>query len=368
MTESETADGSASFEDDSVDRSDNRGSSRRLVFGVVLAGGTMILTLALLEVAVRVMNPPIQVGPAIVTFSDVLGFENKRNLLCTRRSAEYDTTIQTNSMGMRGAEIPVTKRDGVTRILCVGDSYTFGRGVENEETYVRQLEIGLNDAYETGSFEVLNGGVVGWGTGNELLYLRERGMTLRPDIVLLQIYTNDFADNMRSTLFSLDDSGHLHRGRAYAGLKTITGLFNSIPGKSLLENAYLFNYARTFLNISVRPGGKDESEMSIDELNREKERSGKLTAKLLEAFVTFTHSRHVALVVVTVDLSPEQASVVVPILDKANVPTLHLDSMRSDHPEMYFRYDMHWNRDGHRAVANRLRDLVTEVMAGGQAE
>lgn len=353
----------ANATDSNVEQSDDAKVSsprRRWLFKLILVGGTTLFTLVLLEVAVRIMNPPIQVGPALVRFSETLGFELKPNLDCRRRSSEYDTTIQTNSLGMRGPEVAMPKPDGVVRVLCIGDSFTFGRGVDHDETFVQLLEQQLNERNANASYELLNAGVVGWGTGNQLIYLQECGIDLAPDIVLLQMYKNDFDDNMRSTLFTLGNDGELQRGQAYEGLKTITTVFNAIPGKSLLENSYLFNYARTFLNISVRPGGRGEDELSKADQEKRKKQSHQLTAKLLRQFVQEVRKRDLTLVVMTIDMEPDQAKAVDDVLRSEKVPVLPLDRMKGVHSELYFKYDFHWNTNGHQHTAEEVARFLID--------
>ncbi len=359
MNDSELTKGPAARTAADVEAVRPRGA-RRGLFMVTAVSMTVVITLLCLEVVVRIMNPPIQVGPALVQFSETLGFELKPNLQCRRRSREYDTTICSNSMGMRGPEVGEEKGRRVVRILCIGDSFTFGRGVNDEESFVRLIERRLNAIPDGVRYEVLNGGVVGWGTGNELMFLRQRGLQLQPDMILLQLYANDFDDNMRSTLFTVDRDGRLHEGRAYSGLKTITGIFNALPGKSILENSYLFNYARTFLNISVRPGGGGNDEASEAAI-RERERAAEvLTSALLSAVVGVARDAGVPMVATTIDLSEKQRRVVSDVFAAASVPILSLDGMKKEHPELYFKYDFHWNRAGHAWAANQLAEFLLE--------
>lgn len=55
-------------------------------------------------------------------------------------ACESRAGIFTNALGMRGRELPLTKRAGGFRIVMLGDSYTFGYGVGEEETSSALLE------------------------------------------------------------------------------------------------------------------------------------------------------------------------------------------------------------------------------------
>jgi hypothetical protein len=87
-------------------------------------------------------------------------------------------------------EIPYEKPAGVRRVLVLGDSFTFGQDVSDDETYCHQLERLLPGA------EVLNLGVHGYGHDQMLLYLQEEGAKYRPDVVLLGFLYDDMERNL----------------------------------------------------------------------------------------------------------------------------------------------------------------------------
>lgn len=94
-----------------------------------------------------------------------------------------------NSHGMRGEEIPIAKPAGTKRILVLGDSYAFGFGVGEADTIAAQLQLALRPASK--NLQVLNMGVPGYQTGQELRVLARDGMRFSPDIVVLVYYAND---------------------------------------------------------------------------------------------------------------------------------------------------------------------------------
>lgn len=105
--------------------------------------------------------------------------------------------IQTNSMGLRSAEIPATRVPGVRRVLALGDSFTFGDAVEQEEAWPHELEKRLNEGQSTYRYEVINAGVSGYGTGQQLLLYRRLEGRLYPDLVMVGFsVVNDLLDNL----------------------------------------------------------------------------------------------------------------------------------------------------------------------------
>jgi lysophospholipase L1-like esterase len=96
---------------------------------------------------------------------------------------------QVNSHGWRDAETTWEKPAGVKRLVVLGDSFTFGVGVDAEQRYTEELE-----RLRPG-LEVLNLGMNAVGTDQELLYLEDHGLRYAPDLVVCAFFEgNDLAD------------------------------------------------------------------------------------------------------------------------------------------------------------------------------
>src|SRR5262245_31158015 len=93
-------------------------------------------------------------------------------------TARNGIPIQTNQFGMRDSTTIALKTDSRCRIAVLGDSYTFGLGVREEETYPKVLEklLKQSPAAARCQFEVLNFGVVGYSSHDESLVLRYRAI------------------------------------------------------------------------------------------------------------------------------------------------------------------------------------------------
>lgn len=104
--------------------------------------------------------------------------------------------IRTNSLGLRSAEIMQPKPAGVVRIVALGDSVTFGWGLRAEDAYPSQLAGLLATLRPDQRYEVINAGVSGYGTWQELRWLQTDGLALQPDIIVVQVHLNDAADNL----------------------------------------------------------------------------------------------------------------------------------------------------------------------------
>lgn len=108
--------------------------------------------------------------------------------LCPGRDDTYE--VNTNERGFRTAPFRTEKPAGVFRILCMGDSSTFGFQVDDEDAYPQRLGRMLEKAYP-GKFEVLNLGAPGYTTRQGIELLRQEALGFQPDLVTFAYGTND---------------------------------------------------------------------------------------------------------------------------------------------------------------------------------
>ena len=99
--------------------------------------------------------------------------------------------LVSNSLGYRSPEFDLQKPADTIRIVCFGDSSTFGIGARMEDSWPALLEEYLNARGEQ-RFQVINAGVPGYTSHQGLHHLRQEVDRLQPDIVFASYANNDF--------------------------------------------------------------------------------------------------------------------------------------------------------------------------------
>jgi len=142
-------------------------------------------------------------GMKFYRIDPVLGLFHKSDFTADYRGVKYST----NSLGARNEEIPYAREPGRRRLVVLGDSIVWGFGVPNGETLCDYLARALQ------ATDVVNLGVAGYGTGQELVLLQHEGFRYAPDDVLLvftlandveDTYFPDSAESYPANLFHLD--------------------------------------------------------------------------------------------------------------------------------------------------------------------
>src|SRR6185436_3052577 len=113
---------------------------------------------------------------------------------------EGEAYVRINSDGLRDREHAKIKPPNTLRVAVLGDSYAEALQVPIETSFCVMLEQKLRECQAGAGrdVEVINFGVSGYGTAQELITLRDHVWQYSPDIVLLAITTNnDISDNVR---------------------------------------------------------------------------------------------------------------------------------------------------------------------------
>ena len=149
----------------------------------------LLIGLIVTEGFLRILDLPLASQPALSQWrkpSDTLGWKLIPSL---RGKGNLGTNIKINSHGLRDIERSWDKPDGKFRILTLGDSFTYGDGVELNNTYAKLLENFLTaDGLD---IDVINAGVIGYNLYQSLIYFKTIGFKYDPDLIIYFFWIDD---------------------------------------------------------------------------------------------------------------------------------------------------------------------------------
>jgi hypothetical protein len=167
---------------------------KKVVFGLVYAA-VMFLSLALFgEVLLRVLPLGAYRSAPFRQYDPKVGLALMPNMHVIHHRGCIQGEVVTNQWGMRDRDRSLEKRPGEFRIAMMGDSAVEAVQVKPEEVVNRQMEKLLAEKGYS-NVEVLDFGVEGIGTTQELVMYQEKVRKFKPDLVLVMFSWNDVMNN-----------------------------------------------------------------------------------------------------------------------------------------------------------------------------
>ena len=175
----------------------NWSRKKRFFVKFILLLMSLVIGLTLTEIGLRLAN---------YSFPTFYSPDEFRGYVLTPRiegwyRKEGESYVRINSDGLRDAEHSKQKPANTLRIAIIGDSYAEALQVPLENAFWKQAETRLQNCSALGgkTVEVINFGVSGYGTAQELITLQKQVWDYSPDVVLLAFTTNnDVTDNIRA--------------------------------------------------------------------------------------------------------------------------------------------------------------------------
>jgi hypothetical protein len=187
--------------------------------------GAVVFSAAVVEFALRAFYAQhVNLFPRYATaarYGEFVVRQNVPNIRYWHTSVDGCWEFTINNRGFRDREdVGYEKPAGVFRILVLGDSQTLGFEVRQEYTFPAVLERYLTA--RGWSAQALNAGVAGFGTTEQLVFLREEGLRYQPDAVVLAFYQNDYDDNIKADLYRIEDARLvLNKSRHTPGVRAL---------------------------------------------------------------------------------------------------------------------------------------------------
>ncbi|HEY6085440.1 MAG TPA: GDSL-type esterase/lipase family protein [Nitrospira sp.] len=334
----------------------------------------LLLAGAMAEVVLRVFDHPLSKAhidyAAWYQPSDYYGHELVAGF---EGFGPLNQPVKINEEGFRDLPHANEKPAGVVRVLGLGDSFMFGWGVPEDETFLKQLERRL-DARIDRSVESINAGVPGWGLNQYYLFLKRRGLQWSPDIVVLAYFVDDLSGPIQESIPPATQYGRglqfkgsaLHYSRLFNFMKSLSHLVREKNRPARVgylhdldvrraEWSHRVNYLMTETAASET---QTYSVMLIDHLQRTQKIVRSANAGLVLMYVPdISQLHHPEAQLINRILSKSCRNLSIPFVDMTAVFEAHQD------PDRYYLWpkDPHTNSRGHAEMAAALEELICDT-------
>jgi hypothetical protein len=330
-------------------------SSFGLGTNLLVAGFTTLLMLGVLELLVRTFVPVRDVGPTFTVYDPIYEKRLQPNFHATRIAPEFRFEFNTNSLRMRDPEPRKPVTEG---IVFVGDSFTMGYGVQDDEAFPALVRAALEKRGIT--TPVLNTGLGNSGNGRWVKFFDHDAAQFRPRIVVFEVMENDFDRNLNEHLYELDANGQLRElpvGPPSVPRKAQM-LVDSIPG---LSYSHLIGLVRTALTQPLMPTGQAPTGQD------ESPTSDALTYALVRTSVEKARAMGARVLGLLVGLTGQRRAKIAAIFEERGLH--YFDGpLKKDAPNMFFKIDGHWNAAGHRRAAQLILPEIVGLLGEQRAK
>lgn len=267
-------------------------------------------------------------------------------------SGAFVEHVKINRFGLRDTEIR-DKSEYEKRIIVLGDSMTFGHGVNNAEAYPNQMEGIYNKNGRR--IDVINAGVRGYGTDQSYKLFVTQLRSLKPDLVIFAICMNDVFDNINLPLYTIKENTLIPVDPKKNWLYISGKINNSLP-EFLRERRlthFIFSRIANRDLFSVRPDleGKDlliwsikKARLQIDHLRRMGETDG---FKVMILAVPYRDN-----------IREAYSWLEIPGIWFVNA---HKDDVWTEQAEtLFFKNDYHFTKKGNELLARKVYEAIQQ--------
>jgi hypothetical protein len=326
----------------------------------------------------------------------VIGFIYKPLSKRYEKGREYNALYQISSVGLRDREYG-PKKDGVFRILLVGDSFSVSHGLSIEDSLSRQIEGALQhevlSSGKKGKIEVINASVGGYSPYNYWKAYHKWAPVFKPDAVLVGLSPDDYECSDETVRYLIENgetmgvstTGEIPKRSGKLSLKKIRKWLSwNSEFYVLMRNFLYYNDLGGRITLAKNPGGIENDTQFKMYLTSQAENVPKAYSKTfsyLKKLKNDTDSDGVGLAIISVPLKmeidvKEYNNVIlskylkkddldinlpfkviakfclnnqIPILD----PRPAIRRRQAEKP-CYFMYDGHWNAEGVHIAASSI--------------
>jgi hypothetical protein len=224
-----------------------------------------------------------------------------------------------------------------------------GYGVNDGEEFPALVQKDLEGRYGKNHIPVVNSGIGNNGNGRWVKFLRMEGKIYNPCLIILQLFNNDYEDNLDEHFFELTPSGELAELpiTELGKMRILQNMIEYIPG---LSHSYLVGLVKQVLMSKTADGKSIDKNGSPESGLYSKDR---ITLRLIEEVLTLCDNGRWPVVALLVDINGQRLAELKRIFWLHNVPIIRVPG-KEERPDLYYRLDGHWTAAGHAFVAKLI--------------
>lgn len=315
--------------------------------------------------------------PKQMKIDPAFGWYHVSNAQRYRTTEGVKVLVAQNKLGHRGPDYGPQAADGKKRVLILGDSFTEGSHVGEDELFSNLI------ANTYPNLEVMNAGVGGWSTVQEYLYLKEVGVNLHPNLVLLMFFDNDLDENCLSFYPSIGP-------RPFASIQNGQLVIHQSPSPEawrkyalplpFAEKLNRYSLAYHFFNLRIYQSLRASY---LNSLESEDVKTIAAYPKMEIVKKLFRETRKtldergtlfaVGLVPSREDAQKGSSDIqgrMLSLCKEEGIPCISLlRPLKKEYDKgvkPYWEADIHWNRVGHRAASEALGPYIQTVLSSAR--
>ncbi|HOK41977.1 MAG TPA: SGNH/GDSL hydrolase family protein [bacterium] len=278
-----------------------------IILRLTILFSAILIILLFIEVSFRIyFKKGFKIPKQLYIKDDVIGYIHNPNYYAKNKTSEYEYIVSINSNGLQDNEIPFQKNKNEKRFVFLGDSFTFGTGVNLEQTWHKIFIRLLNDYDKTFKYIGINCGVGGYNTEHEYLFFTKNGIKYQPDYVVICVLPNDIFHNYKGikSYYNFALSG-LEFSSSFENLPNpifhpikFKRIFISKLKKNLLKYSVFFNYLVIRFSININDKTVQEGNVYKKDLNDIMIKAWTKTEEIVKDLTEFCNNKNIKLILI----------------------------------------------------------------------
>lgn len=294
--------------------------------------------------------------------------------------------LRFNNRGFRGKKMRKRKKEGITRIMILGDSYTAGLDYPDDEIFTSYIEQKLNQEYS--NYEVQNVSSPAWGSDQHYVYWNTEGIEYNPDYLVIMMSPNDMREMFNKKLATLEGASinykkaRLPTKERWGWYLASTSSFFQYLQKNVLKTNY-GEFAKIFHYYPVNYGKKDATDWDapiyLKDPFQEVDQTYVLFETMLNDITASCKKIGTKLLLVKIPIKSEFdgsyeteehdpnkiTEMIAQIAARNNIPFLNLNEELKKDPDplrIFMHWEYHFNKAGHDYVGEAVTKFLEDQM------